>query len=78
MDMEDRMAKGARPKCLNIWWVVGTQSHQELTSLSVAEAGDRTGPLGALWGGKMCTEEHIISGGKGTSSTSPATKKEQP
>lgn len=52
MAMKVSTAKGARPKCLSISWEGGTQSHQELTSLFGAEAGDRTGPLGALWGRK--------------------------
>lgn len=52
MAIKESMAKGGKPKCLNIWWVVGTQNHQELTSLFGAEAGDRTGPLGVLWGRK--------------------------
>lgn len=46
----------------------------ELTSLFGAEAGDRTGPLGALWGkGRHCSGEFIISGGHvGTYSMPPA------
>lgn len=41
-----------------------SKCHQELTSLFEAEAGDRTGPLGALWGGERCSGQSIISGGK--------------